>query len=279
LLILLISPPSRATSLRDPISYYPSSFYAAVENGLNNDSLKDLIHEVLSKTHIMGKSHDEVADRCPNKARCSKHVSLGYSRARKILFGELHLQFLDDDQFAVQDVYCQITTTTADYRRGQPPGPGQIPDPRLLNTEHTWPQSKFSRQFPTDIQKSDLHILFPVLARANSSRGNIPFGDVVTQQSSPCPKSRRGFTASGTSQPHFEVPDDHKGNAARAVFYFAIRYKLRIQPTEEDSLKAWHRADPVDQAEAARNESIFAHQSVRNPFIDHPELVELIADF
>jgi len=37
------------------------------------------------------------------------------------------------------------------------------------------------------------------------------------------------------------------------------------------TLLEWHRADPPDAAEVARNDVIFAHQGNRNPFIDHPE--------
>ena len=39
----------------------------------------------------------------------------------------------------------------------------------------------------------------------------------------------------------------------------------------------WHASDPVDNAEIDRNNSIYyGYQSNRNPFIDHPEFVNLI---
>ena len=41
-------------------------------------------------------------------------------------------------------------------------------------------------------------------------------------------------------------------------------------------LVAWHNADPVSQKEIDRNNAVFALQSNRNPFIDHPEYVEII---
>jgi endonuclease I len=34
--------------------------------------------------------------------------------------------------------------------------------------------------------------------------------------------------------------------------------------------------DPVSQEEIERNQVIYGYQGNRNPFIDHPELVELI---
>jgi len=42
------------------------------------------------------------------------------------------------------------------------------------------------------------------------------------------------------------------------------------------TLLAWHRSDPPDAAERARNDQIHAlYQHNRNPFVDHPEWVDL----
>jgi hypothetical protein len=38
----------------------------------------------------------------------------------------------------------------------------------------------------------------------------------------------------------------------------------------------WHVEDPVDDFESNRNDILYGYQSNRNPFIDHPELVERI---
>ena len=37
----------------------------------------------------------------------------------------------------------------------------------------------------------------------------------------------------------------------------------------------WHALDPVDNFERNRNNVIYNAQGNRNPFIDHPELVEI----
>lgn len=258
--------------------YYPDEFYRSVESGNRDGELKKLLFQVLSQTHVVTPGgHDVLKNSCPPGKTCYKHISLGYTGARKILFGKLHLEQTNHG-YAIKDVYCQRMVTNSDFTN-QPPGPGQIPDPAILNAEHTWPQSRFSGRFPRDLQKSDLHILYPVASKANSSRGNDEFGDVVSIISSPCPNAERGYTSSGARKVYFEVPAAHKGNVARAIFYFSVRYDLHITPEEESSLKAWHRADPVDQDELERNSAIFDEQHDRNPFIDHPELVELISDF
>jgi endonuclease I len=77
----------------------------------------------------------------------------------------------------------------------------------------------------------------------------------------------------------FEPPTEQKGNTARALLYFSVRYGMKIDLEEEQTMKEWSRLDPVDEEERARNERIFDLQKDRNPFVDYPELVEKISDF
>lgn len=278
LVLVMASSAASAARLSSEINYYPADFYRNVEDGLADANLKKQLFEILSRYHMpKNGAHDTIGTNCGGSGECYRHVSLGYNPARRILFGELHL-ITGKDGYAIRDVYCQQTVTKKDFT-SQPPGPGQIPNPNVLNAEHTWPQSRFTSKYDKGMQKSDLHILYPAIAQANSSRGNDEFGDVVSRISSPCAPSERGYIANGSNRVYFEAPDDHKGNVARAIFYFSVRYGTKVSLEEETSLKAWHRRDPPDAAEIARNEGIFAKQKVRNPFIDHPELVELISDF
>jgi endonuclease I len=43
-----------------------------------------------------------------------------------------------------------------------------------------------------------------------------------------------------------------------------------------DDLLRWHEEDPISEAEARRNDVIYSYQGNRNPFIDYPDLVQLI---
>lgn len=276
--LLLLSLQSHATTLAKRYTYYPEQFYSAVESGLRGAELKSTLQEILSSAHrSSGSEHDQLGKGCDDSSKCYRHTPLGYRRARQILFGEIHLEETPDG-YGVFDVYCEKTMTRKDFPHN-PPGPGKIPDPNVMNAEHTWPQSRFNSSVDREMQKSDLHILYPVSSNANSMRGNIEFAEVITRLKSPCPKSERGYSEDGSRQQYFEVPANHKGNVARAIFYFATRYHMRVSPQEENSLRAWHRSDPADEQELKRNETVFHHQRVRNPFIDHPELVELISDF
>ena len=206
------------------------------------------------------------------KIAMKNHKALGYNPAKKYLFGQLHLEKGPEGYF-VKDLYCEIN-----YTKGV--GPGNMPDQNQLNCEHTWPQSKFTKAFPNELQKSDLHHLFPTDSKANSTRGNFEFADVVKNENlSNCDASRSGASVTSGGHTYFEPPLSHKGNVARAIFYFSIRYKMPIGDAQEEFLRRWNQLDPVDDAEMARNNEIEKLQGNRNPFIDHPELIDQISDF
>jgi endonuclease I len=106
----------------------------------------------------------------------------------------------------------------------------------------------------------------------------------------------------------WETWDARKGDSARALMYLAVRYEGgthsvtgKSEPdlilTDNRSLIAnsntgsnltvaymglrstliqWHKDDPVDDFERRHNDTVYAHQGNRNPFIDHPEYVACI---
>ncbi len=262
-------------SLPNKVNYYGDQFYKDVAQGTKDKALVDALRAVLESRHAMNKSGmDTVPASCDSASSgCYQHRSIGYGSARKVLMGQLHLEN-NSGQYSVKDVYCETVFTGANSV-----GPGRVPPSSKLNTEHTWPQSRFNGSMGKDIQKSDLHHLFPTDSEMNSARSSFKFGDVdVPQKALKCPTVKFG-TARGSSSAIFEPPVAHKGNVARALFYFSVRYRLAIDPNEEEFLRAWHRLDPVDADEIKRNEAIFKVQNNRNPFIDHPELESAIADF
>ena len=99
-----------------------------------------------------------------------------------------------------------------------------------------------------------------------------------------------------TDADSWEPPWFDRGNIARSLFYMAIRYtgdaadEPALVLTDEtalidsasaymgklNNLLAWHRADPADAGEELRNDEIYGlYQTNRNPFVDHPEWVDL----
>lgn len=184
------------------------------------------------------------------------HNYLDYYEARRVMFEEL-----DNDRGKVECVYTGVVVET-----------DTIPSNLEMNAEHTWPQSKGAVD---GAARSDLHHLFPVSSVINSVRANHPYCN-VDELLREDDGSRYG-NANGTRC--FEPRDEHKGNAARAMFYFAVVYQQALNPVEEATLRQWAEIDPVDAAERDRNDRVERIQGSRNPFVDDPDLIDRIADF
>jgi deoxyribonuclease-1 len=187
----------------------------------------------------------------------SAHQPISYKEANEILFTKLN-----ETAGVICSVYSPSFCLTSFV----------IPDHKVMNIEHTWPQS----QGALGEAKSDLHHLFPASSSINSIRGSLPFCDVQTVKWED-QQSKRGYNE--FNEHCFEPPNEHKGNVARALFYFATRYNRAIDDREEQFLRAWHFSDPVDAKEMWRNDEIQKFQNIRNPFIDDSELVQIITNF
>lgn len=256
-------------------NYYPTSFIEQ-KASLQDEKLKNELYAILVKAHIyLGKDkRDLLVDDCGlnnGQGRCTQTKVLGYNTARKVLFGKLHLEE-GSNGYYINDVYCHKNFTSSSGV-----GPDRIPNNNNINCEHTWPQSKFTKNFPNEMQKSDLHHLYPTDSKANSIRGNNEFAEVDGDPVDNCDASYYGNNKG--SGMYFEPPSEHKGNVARALFYFSVRYKISISPQQETYLRKWNEMDPVDSDEMERNDMIEKMQGNRNPFIDQPELVSQIKDF
>lgn len=270
--MLLVCLAFTALKVSASITYYPESTLEKFSN--SHTSKNELLTEIFNlsdKFHIIKEgAHDTLADTCPTGAECTTQKrNLTYDQARRIMFGELFLEAHGGNKYSIKEAYCNIRID-----QSQGAGPGNIPNPTYVNCEHTWPQSKFTKQFPTELQKADLHHLFPSDMKANSTRANHPFAEVdgkITHNN--CPDSKIG-NAIATNIKSFEPPTEHKGNVARAIYYFSTRYKMNIDATQAKYLKKWNAEDPVDAEEILRNEKIMKQQGNRNPFIDHPELID-----
>lgn len=258
-------------SVTATVSYYPDSIVAKFSD--QKTSKKDLLNEVFNlsdKVHIKNEAgNDTLSDTCPEEAECViQRTDMTYEEARRLMFGDLFLQSHGNNKYSLKEVYCNNTVN-----QSQGVGPNKIPNPNVINCEHTWPQSKFSKEFPTELQKTDLHHLFPVDMKANSTRSNNIFAEVDGRPThNNCTDSMIG-NALGTSTRAFEPPIEHRGNVARAIYYFSTRYKMNIDAIQAKYLKKWNAEDPVDEAEMERNEKIMRLQGNRNPFIDYPELI------
>ncbi len=150
------------------------------------------------------------------------------------------------------------------------------------NTEHTYAQSWFSSS-QSSVKKADVHHLFPSRMQANSARGNLPLANVANHSTAEIFYSNEPWQSyrggDGFGHTVWEPAPQSKGNVARALMYFYVRYNdpliqggVNMLPT----LMVWHLEDPVDNAEITRNQAVYSYQNNRNPFVDHPEFVNRI---
>lgn len=204
-----------------------------------------------------------------------KHQDLGYDEARRAMFS-----FIDRDATGmVTGIYSGFKQQSKNITFLNP-----------INTEHTIPQSWFNQKSP---MRSDIHHLFPTHKDVNSARGSLPFNDIDDNSTdkwfvedninsgilvfTSVPANAIDSYSELKTNHAFEPREDHKGNLARAVYYFFTMYPntagniTRIG--EENVLYQWHLEDPVDAAEKERNDRIEEKHGNRNPYIDHPDLV------
>ena len=166
------------------------------------------------------------------------------------------------------------------------------------NREHSFPKSWFGGK--VEPMNSDVHHIFASDGFVNSKRGSYPFGEVANATFTSTNGSKLGSATNsiGYSGTVFEPIDEFKGDFARAYFYMATRYENIIGAWQSNSnysdavldgssgkvyeawlvamLLKWHNQDPVSQLEQDRNQAAFEFQGNRNPYVDHPEFVEMI---
>ncbi len=277
-IVLSFSCIAHGAMFSEQIPYYGKEFFSELGAGANDKSLLMRLKVILKSYHTVRKGQlDEIGAGCAG-GDCYVHTPIGYKGARFFLLSDFYLIKMPNG-YGVHDVYCDRDVRPEDFKGRHGAGPNQLPDDTVVNVEHTWPQSKFTGRYSAEMQKSDLHHLFPTNSKTNSIRGNNPFGEVERDlQELDCRNVRTGIAAGGHEE-IFEPPQEHKGNVARALFYFATRYDMQISSQEEMFLRKWHKEDPVDETEQIRNQRIFEAQNDRNPFIDYPELVDKVDNF
>lgn len=163
-----------------------------------------------------------------------------------------------------------------------------------IHIEHTWPaQAPWGPIGRDTLAGCDLHHLYPTRAGLNMKRSNHPFGEPVGDKVEDLRVKDNGYldregggTPTGSQfgldakgKKVFKPRADHRGNAARAMFYVSFRYNRPIPDDMEGVLRKWHRQDPVDRYERERTNGIERIQGNRNPFVVNPGLVAKIKDF
>ena len=267
-------------------SQIPSGYYDGTSN-LSGYALKTKLHEIISSKNISWHYGD--LNEFYNKTDLDKYYDHDASNTTILL-----------------DIYSEIPNGPDVYEytvanlTGSANAEGQG-----WNREHMMPQSTFNSNYP---MYSDLFYVIPTDARINQLRSNYPYGIAKTTTApfyaftNGSRISANGTPGSGYTGRVYEPIDEFKGDIARSLLYFAVRYEGKLglfnyyngtsaandrsplDGTEEKAfedwylamLLQWHNQDPVSQREIDRNNEVYALQKNRNPFIDYPQWVNAI---
>ena len=150
------------------------------------------------------------------------------------------------------------------------------------NREHTFPRSLAGYNSIEADDVADGRDVFWV-TRADSLRHGNSDGHALRAADGP-ENSSRGNQHYGQYTGPTGTAGSFRGDVARSIFFLAVRYNgLSVEngfPSTTGqigdlvTLLEWHRNDPPDDFEMNRNNVVYTWQFNRNPFIDHPELVE-----
>lgn len=258
----------------------PAGYYSGTES-LTGYALKTKLHDIIS-AKVYTYHYDDL----------------------KTTVNQTDLDKYYENDGTILDIYSEIPTGPDAYNYTSANLIGSANAEGLgWNREHMMPQSSFNSAYP---MYSDLFFVVPTDARVNQLRSNYPYGKAgstvyynFTNGSKQASNGTPNATYTGRV---FEPIDEFKGDIARTLLYFAVRYEGKLgafnfstnadpakdqnplDGSEEKSyenwyiamLLNWHQQDPVSQREIDRNNAVFNLQKNRNPFIDHPEWIAAI---
>ncbi len=262
-----------------PVNYYNGT------SGLTGYSLKSKLHDIISAKTVSWHYSD--LQNYYNQTDIDKYYDYDATNTTYLL-----------------DIYSNNPTGTTGYHYTSAQMIGSANAEGLgWNREHMLPQSSFNSNYP---MYSDLFFVIPTDARINQLRSNYPYGIGGTTNYHSFTNGSKinncaipGATYTGRV---YEPVNEFKGDIARSLLYFAVRYEGKLgsfnyntstnpasdqnpfNGTEEKAfenwyiamLLQWHNQDPVSQREIDRNNAVYNLQKNRNPFVDHPEWVNMI---
>lgn len=209
----------------------------------------------------------------------NKHTVIGYTSIQTKVYPDSDV----DSKGFVYDIYSSYKYTISDYS-GSYKNEGDC-----FNKEHTVPQSWFGQDSP---YVSDVFHIYPSDGKVNGIRSNYLFGEVKTATYTSTNNSMLGSSAlSSYNGTVFEVADEYKGDVARSYFYMCTAYQnvcgswghhfttsnfTKLTSYSLELFTKWAEEDPVSQREKDRNNGIYKHQNNRNPYIDVPQLGQMI---
>ena len=223
-------------------------------------------------------------------------ISSGKSGSYADLWNTYLSAFVKQDGY-IKDYYSSYSKFTSEDRDT---GSGGTVEGDKYNREHTIPKSWWGGSTAAGTQGADPFIVVPADKFINNKRSNYPLGKVNKATFS----SYDGYSKLGSADESygysgtvFEPNDEVKGDLARSVFYSIVKYSNSYKWTSSGGsayytgnesknfgltdyavklFTEWNEIDPPDEWEINLNKAIFGIQGNANPFIDHPEYINVI---
>lgn len=261
-------------------SQIPSNYYDSA-NGLSGYALKTQLKNIVTSGHTYNASSYD-------------NLFTAYASTDRDYYYE--------NDGSLLDIYSENPTgSETSYNISNDECGGNITgEGQCYNREHLFPQGFFNNSDALPMI-SDIHTVVPTDGFVNNGRSNYPFGIVSNTNTSYANGSKWGTGNNyGYTNRVFEPIDEFKGDIARALLYFAVRYEDNwndngweapdaspynpLNGTSDqfyetwfiNTMLDWHAADPVSQRELDRNDEAYNFQGNANPFVNHPEYAALI---
>ncbi|APY11742.1 endonuclease I [Seonamhaeicola sp. S2-3] len=265
-------------------SQIPSNYYDSAD-GLSGYALKTELKNIVTNGHTWDSNASTAYDNLYT-AYLTTHTDNYYENDGTVL-----------DFYSENPTASATNNDSYNYTHGDRQCGSYNSENDCYNREHLFPQGFFDEQLP---MIADVHHVIPTDGYVNNRRSNYPFGEVSNATWTSNNGSKVGPNTFGSySGTVFEPIDEFKGDIARALLYFAVRYEdnwddsgwsdpettnnplngTSNQFYEDwyiDLLLDWHANDPVVQAEIDRNNAAYNFQGNANPFVDYPEFAEMI---
>src|SRR5690606_12500175 len=208
----------------------PAGYYSGTEN-LSGYALKTKVQEIISRNYNW-----HYGDLQNYYKQTDLDVYYDHTPATNPFFNTT----TNTMEYIMLDIYSEIPSgpDAYEYHTGQMIGSGSG-EGLGYNREHVIPQSTFSTGSISDYPMySDLFFVIPADARINQLRSNYPYGIAgTTTYWSFTNTSKIGNSAIPNyayTGRVYEPIDEFKGDVARALLYFAVRYEGKLSSFNQD---------------------------------------------
>ena len=229
-------------------------------------------------------------------AELRQSVAAGRPGSYNELWNTYLKAFVKSDGY-LKDYYSSYSKYTS---KDRDQGSGGSKEGEKYNREHSIPKSWWGGSTAAGSQGADPFIVIPADKFVNNKRSSYPLGKVARATfTSIDGYSKLGDADSsyGYSGTVFEPNDNVKGDLARIVFYSIVKYENSYKWTSGGGsaiysgdknknfgltnyavklFTKWNEMDPPDAFEISMNNALNKIQGNKNPFIEHPEYVNMI---